>query len=48
MQFRLAALNALDKIEESRERSVSHTIIIQGPKEVFPEFLQRLTSATIE
>ena len=40
-----AGLNAQNKAEESRKRTESFTKIIQGPKEVFISFLQRLTSA---
>lgn len=40
----LAALNARDKVEESGKRFESFTKIIQGPKEAFNYFLQRLTS----
>ena len=37
-------MNAWDRIEEV-ERNKSFTKVIQGPKETFMDFLQRLTSA---
>ena len=40
----LATLNAWDKVEESGKRTESFTKNIQGPKEAFTDFLQRLTS----
>ena len=35
---------SVDKAEESEKRSEPFTKIIQGPKEAFTDFLQRLTS----
>lgn len=42
---RLSALKAWDKVAESGKRLETFTQVIQGPKETFPDFLQRLTSA---
>ena len=41
----LAALNALDRIEDTGKRLEPFTQVIQGPQETFPDFSQRLTSA---
>lgn len=38
-----ASLNAWDKIQELRKRTESNTKVIQGPREPFSDFLQRLT-----
>ena len=40
-----ATLNAWHKIEEVGKKIESFTEVIQGPKETFIDFLQRLTSA---
>lgn len=40
-----AALNAWDKIQESEKSTGPFTKILQGLKEAFSEFLQRLTSS---
>ncbi|XP_052610186.1 oxidized purine nucleoside triphosphate hydrolase isoform X1 [Peromyscus californicus insignis] len=42
---RTAALNAWDRVEEPGKKTESFTKVIQGPKESFTDFLQRLTSA---
>jgi len=42
---RLSALKAWDKVAESEKKLEPFTQVIQGPKETFPDFLQRLTSA---
>ena len=40
-----AALNAWDRTEEVGKKIESLAEVIQGPKEIFTDFLQRLTSA---
>lgn len=40
-----AALNAWDKIQEPGKRTEPYTEVIQGPKELVSEFVQRLTKA---
>ena len=43
--FCTAALNAWDRIGEMGKKIESFTKVMQGPKEAFVDFLQRLTSA---
>ncbi|XP_052568117.1 endogenous retrovirus group K member 10 Gag polyprotein-like [Peromyscus californicus insignis] len=42
---RTAALNAWDRVEEPGKKTESFTKVVQGPKESFTDFLQRLASA---
>ena len=41
----IAALNAWDRTEKVGKKIESFTKVIEGPKETFTDFLQRLTSA---
>lgn len=43
--YHIASLNALDKVHESGETIKPYTKVVQGPRERFTEFLERLSTA---
>lgn len=45
VQCSMAALNAFDKVEETRKGSEPFSKIIKAAKETYTDFLQRLTLA---